>query len=161
VSLLTPPKKQRRHYSGKKKRHTQKAQVIADRQTGQIIATAFAKGKTHDFALFRQSKTKLDAARLCLADSGYQGLDKMFAQAQTPKKKSKKKSKKHPLTDQERADNRALSSQRIRCEHIIGRLKVFKILAERYRHRRKRFGLRFNLIAAVCNLQIANLQRTG
>ena len=94
----------------------------------------------------------LDAARVCLADSGYQGLDKLFAQVQTPKKKSKK----HPLTDQERADNRGLSSQRIRCEHIIGRLKVFKILAERYRNRRKRFGLRVNLIAALCNLQ-----RTG
>ena len=40
-------------------------------------------------------------------------------------------------------------------EHIFGRLKVFKILAERYRNRRKRFCLRFNLIAALYNYELA------
>ena len=41
----------------------------------------------------------------------------------------------------------------IGCEHAIGRLKVFRIFLERYRNRRKRFGLRFNLIAAICNME--------
>jgi hypothetical protein len=35
-------------------------------------------------------------------------------------------------------------------------VKIFRILAERYRNRRKRFGLRFNLIAALCNAELAN-----
>lgn len=86
---------------------------------------------------------------LCLADSGYQGLDKRHCNSQTPKKTSKH----HPLTVEDKARNRAISRQRIGCEHIIGRLKVFKILSERYRNRRKRFGLRFNLLAAICNLE--------
>ncbi|RYY79124.1 MAG: IS5/IS1182 family transposase, partial [Moraxellaceae bacterium] len=30
----------------------------------------------------------------------------------------------------------------------------FKILAERYRNRRKRMGLRFNLIAAIYNIEL-------
>ena len=34
-------------------------------------------------------------------------------------------------------------------EHVIGALKRFRILAERYRNRRRRFGLRFNLIAGL------------
>jgi hypothetical protein len=34
-------------------------------------------------------------------------------------------------------------------------LKIFRILAERYRNRRKRFGLRFNLIAAIINFELA------
>jgi len=141
-------KKQRRYYSGKKKRHTQKAQVIADLRTGRIIATAFCEGKCADFALFKRSKTPLTLMGLCLADSGYQGLDKLHANTKTPKKKSKH----HPLTDAQKVSNRALARHRIRCEHVMGRLKVFKILSERYRNRRKRFGLRFNLIAALCNL---------
>ena len=37
-------------------------------------------------------------------------------------------------------------------EHAIDRLKIFRILAERYRNCRKRFGLRLNLIAALTNL---------
>jgi len=86
----------------------------------------------------------------CLADSGYQGLNKQHQNSQTPQKKSKH----HPLTKEEKASNRAISRRRVGCEHIIGRLKVFKILSERYRNRRKRFGLRFNLIAALCNLEV-------
>ncbi|MDR2764965.1 MAG: IS5/IS1182 family transposase, partial [Tannerella sp.] len=39
-------------------------------------------------------------------------------------------------------------------EHAIGFVKRFRILSEHYRNRRKRFGLRFNLIAAICNLEL-------
>ncbi|MHB9148370.1 MAG: IS5/IS1182 family transposase, partial [Candidatus Amoebophilus sp.] len=39
-------------------------------------------------------------------------------------------------------------------EHIIGMLKRFKILAEPYRNRKKRFGLRFNLIAGIYNYEL-------
>ena len=64
-----------------------------------------------------------------------------------------KKSKRHPLTEEDKANNRAIARERIGCEHVMGRLKVFKILSLPYRNRRKRFGLRFNLIAAICNLE--------
>jgi hypothetical protein len=59
------------------------------------------------------------------------------------------------LTDDQKAANRSLSSQRTYVEHSIRRLKVFRILSERYRNRRKRFALRFNLIAAIYNLEYA------
>lgn len=123
--------------------------MIGDKISGKIIATAFCEGKTQDFALYKKSRTVLPLQTLCLADSGYQGLDKRHPNSRTPKKKSKH----HQLTDQEKANNREISRQRIGCEHLIGRLKVFRILSERYRNRRKRFGLRFNLIAAICNVE--------
>jgi transposase len=113
------------------------------------MATAFCEGKKNDFALFKASRTALSLSTLCLADSGYQGIHKVHANTQTPKKKSKH----HPLSALERARNRLISQDRIGCEHVIGRLKVFRILMERYRNRRKRFGLRFYLIAAICNLE--------
>jgi hypothetical protein len=43
---------------------------------------------------------------------------------------------------------------RVVVENIIRTLKIFRILAEKYRNRRKRFGLRLNLIAAMCNFQL-------
>src|SRR5215210_515174 len=134
------PKKQRRHYSGKKKRHTQKAQLIADKNTAMIIATCFSNGRTHDFALFKAHHGAVSPTCSYLADSGYTGITSYHANSQTPCKKSKH----HPLSPQDKAHNRQLSRQRIVAEHIIGRLKVFRILCERYRNRRKRFGLRFN-----------------
>ncbi len=122
---------------------------MADKSTGKIVATAFCEGKTADYALFKRSRTALVAAKEALADSGYQGLEKRCKNSRTPTKKSKK----HPLSDAERERNKDISRQRIGCEHVIGRLKVFKILSERYRNRRRRFGLRFNLLAAICNLE--------
>ena len=56
---IARPKKQRRSYSGKKKRHTQKAQVVADPTTKRILITNFSAGRTHDFKLFQQSRLPL------------------------------------------------------------------------------------------------------
>ena len=143
----TPEKKQKHSYSGKKKRHTQKAQVIADPRTGRILATAFSTGRTHDFKLFTKSRSALLPQTQCLADSGYLGLKKQHENSRLPDKKSKL----HPLTQEQKANNHQLSSERFVSKHIIRSVKIFRILAERYRNRRKRFGLRFNLIAALYN----------
>jgi len=66
----------------------------------------------------------------------------------------KKKSKKHPLTKEIKKKNKKISQDRIINENIIGMIKRFKIIADRYRNRRKRFGLRFNLIAGIYNYEI-------
>ena len=42
------------------------------------------------------------------------------------------------------------------AEPIIRSLKIFRILSERYRNRRRRFGLRFNLIAALYNYELCD-----
>ncbi len=115
-----------------------------------IIATDFTTGSTHDFLLFKQSRSIPAATTKVLADSGYQGIAKVHSNSETPTKKSKL----HPLTKAQKAANQALSRQRIVVENILCRLKVFRILSERYRNRRKRFGLRFNLIAAIYNLEL-------
>ncbi len=85
-----------------------------------------------------------------LADSGYQGLDKLHEKSRTPKKKSKKAQ----LTKDEKRSNRELSRRRIVVENVIRSLKIFRILLERYRNRRKRFALRFNLIAGLYNFEL-------
>jgi DDE superfamily endonuclease len=124
--------------------------VIVNRRTKAILATAFAKGKTHDFQLFKDSRSGISDPTRSLGDAGYQGLMGLHANSQTPVKKSKH----HPLTTEQKAHNRALAHERILVEHVIRALKIFRILSERYRNRRKRFGLRFNLIAAIYNSEL-------
>ncbi len=65
----------------------------------------------------------------------------------------KRKTKKNPLTKEDKQNNQHLARERVLNENVIGLLKRFKILADRYRNRRKRFGLRFNLISGVYNLE--------
>jgi hypothetical protein len=40
-------------------------------------------------------------------------------------------------------------------ENIIGMPKKFKIIADKYRNRRKIFGLRLKLIAGIYNMELA------
>lgn len=112
-----------------------------------VICTALTNGKRHDFRLFKESGVRLLSEIKALADTGYQGINKLHANAELPKKKSKK----NPLTKEDKRKNQLLSSERVLNENVIGMLKRFKIIAERYRNRRKQFGLRFNLIAAIYN----------
>ena len=118
--------------------------------TGEIICTAHGKGKMHDFCLFKQSKIPLSQTIECLADKGYQGIQKIHANSQVPKKKPRK----GELSSSDKKRNRELARNRVIGEHINRRLKIFRILADRYRNRRKRFGLRFNLIAGLYNYEL-------
>ncbi len=86
-SPIERQKKQRGYYSGKKKRHTLKAQVLVNQATGQIICTAFGKGRVHDFHLFKLHRLPMLPEQLCLADKGYQGIAKLHPCSCTATKK--------------------------------------------------------------------------
>ena len=131
------------------KKHTQQAQLIINQHSWQIIATAFSRGSKHDFQLLKDSQTTISQQIRCRADFGYQGLANLHAKSWRPKKKSKH----HPLSRQEKMTNQHLARGRIQIEPVIGKLKVFAILCQRYRNR-QRFWLRFNLIAAIYNLEL-------
>ncbi len=75
------------YYSGKKKRHTLKSQVVVNQATGHIICTAHGKGRVHDFRLFKGSGVRVHPQRQCLADRGYQGLAKLHPNSYIPHKK--------------------------------------------------------------------------
>ena len=123
---------------------------MADQKTAKIIATAFALGSQHDFNLFKEDGSDIAEHIRILADAGYQGLAELHENCQTPFKKSKY----HPLTKKQKQKNRSLARRRILIEHIFRKLKVFRILSEKYRNRRKSFALRFDLIAAIYNLEL-------
>ena len=124
--------------------------MIINQKDGRVICTAFGKGRQHDFALFKQSKIHLAPSVLLLGDSGYQGLQKVLQNVLLPQKATKR----FPLTNAEKQDNTVLASVRIKVENALSFIKRFKVFSTRYRNRARRFGLRFNLFAAICNLEI-------
>lgn len=104
----------------------------------------------HDYKLLKTSDIRLKETTKALTDTGYQVLQKVHKNTSMPKKKSKK----NPLTADDKKQNKKLSSGRVINEHVIGMVKRFKIVADKYRNRRKRFGLRFNLISGICNFEL-------
>lgn len=138
--------KQRRKYSGKKKRHTHKIQLVIDANTKQIICIHFAKGSCHDFKLYKNSKLHIHPDIKQKTDSGYQGSKKIHPNTDNPIKGSKN----HKLTKEEKKQNRELAKQRVFIEHTNAKCKVFKLMENRYRSH-SRMGLRFTLIACFVN----------
>ena len=126
-----------------------KAQAIVTSQ-GRIVSLDIAVNYCHDMKLFKISRRNIGQADKILADSGYQGIMKMYSQAQTPRESSKLKL----LTLEDKAYNHALSKERIKVENIFAKVKTFKIFSTPYRNRRKRFRLRMNLIADIINREL-------
>ena len=124
--------------------------MLLERGTRRILAVRVGKGRRHDFPLYKQSQTRVHPGVEVFCDTGYQGLQKLHANTRKPHKATKKR----PLTREQKQANRQINSRRVAVEHAIRRLKVFRLLGERDRNRRKRFGLRVNLIAALTNLQL-------
>ena len=141
-----PSRKQRCWYSGKKKRHTIKTEIVTT-EMGRIVSISKpAPGRVHDLEIRRRGPPLPSYSRV-YADSGYQGLQEQHAAIEIPYKKSKKS----PLTKDQRTYNHALSSFRVRVEHSIGRLKFFRILSERYRYPRDRYSVKISTVAGIIN----------
>jgi len=85
-----------------------------------------------------------------LVDSGYQGLQKKHPKTKLPIKKTKKR----PLSKEDKKYNRKLSSIRVLVENTICKIKTFRIVQQQFRNRRCRYGLIMQIIVAIVNLKM-------
>ena len=143
-----PKKDQKVYYSGKKKRHTLKTEIRITLKKRIVRVSKERPGSLHDFALYKEEQP-LDKDTRGYADSGYQGLDKVHQATEIPYKASKHK----PLIEGEKEYNTALSRLRVKVENVFAQLKTFKILSDRYRNKRKRYNIKFNIIAGSVNMK--------
>jgi hypothetical protein len=120
--------RQKRVYSGKKKRHTLKTQIVTD-QDGEILdVDAGHRGPAADVKIYAQAPPPPpvdDKPRL--GDKAYVGAEPAV---QTPHKKPKG----GELTAEQKAENKTLASLRVHVEHGIRRVKAFRIMRDEYRH---------------------------
>ena len=114
-----------------------------------IMSVICAKGRQHDFTVYKINRLFLHPKTLLLADSGYQGLQKLHIKTKLPIKKKKG----IPLTVKDKAHNKTLSKQRIFIENVNRRCKVFRIVKEVYRGKHKNYSLTWRLVSALVNLR--------
>ena len=138
--IFALPKKKIKFYSGKKKKHTLKTQVILNARLKQIVSIQIESGRKHDLRIARKHVKELIIYPCVMADLAYKGFHQIKSKPLIPIKKSKKIS----LLKIAKQINKEISRRRIAIEEINCQLKHFRILIERYRNRWKRFGLRMN-----------------
>lgn len=129
IFIQRPKRNQKQYYSGKKKRHSMKVQIIYDLTAHKIVSFYISNGKTHDFKMFKESNPRFREFLKGLADSGYQGISKIWSSMETPYKKPRS----GELSDEEKEFNSLLGSIRIAIEHVNAWLKRFRMIKDCYR----------------------------
>lgn len=150
IQRLKDQNKQERYYSGKKKIHTVKNQVFVSPTNGRILAVSdTVEGKRHDKKLFDDDPISmyLPPGAVGMADKGYEGISHPFLSMVIPKKKPPGRE----LTVGEKANNRIISSIRVKVEHPFAYMKHFNILSHKFRSRIGEADLPFKTIAAIYN----------
>jgi hypothetical protein len=133
---------QKKYYSGKQKRHTFKNQFVVLPKGADIVDVVAGKpGPMSDIKICRQIFSKFDFQQAFIGDKAYVG----ESQITTPQKKPKN----GQLTDEQKEENKLLSSRRIFVEHLIRVVKVFKVIQERFRLHKSRYN---SIILIVCSL---------
>jgi transposase len=145
---------QKRYYSGKKKCHTIKTQVIVN-ERGRIRHVADSvPGSTHDLTLLRESSLKADlpVGLTVTGDTGYRGLQNDFPEhsvALPYRPKSKQ-----VLTPEEKLHNHFISKVRIVVENTLCELKHFRALTTLFRHSLERYNQITRAIVGIVNWRL-------
>jgi hypothetical protein len=135
-------REQKKYFSGKQQSHTFKNSVISCAKGEDIIdVTVGARGPEADINLFAQQQLKFSDSQEFIGDKAYVGA----ARTTTPTKKPRGKQ----LTAEQLKDNKQISRQRIFIEHLIRRLKIFRVAADKFRLNPQNYE---QVILTICGL---------
>lgn len=139
-------KRQNKAYSGKKKAHTRKQIVLSDANRRILVLTPTKSGRRHDKRLSDKTGIfqNLPPAVTAWLDTGFQGVKKDHPNSLIPKKKTRG----HPLTEEDKQENKLISSFRVIIEHAIGGMKRYQSMQHPYRNRKPRLDDLFSLLSA-------------
>lgn len=133
---------QKKFFSGKQKSHTFKNSVISCPKGEDIIDVAVgARGPASDINLFRKQQLKFSQEQQFVGDKAYVGAPGTI----TPTKKPRGRE----LTVEQKEENKQISRQRIFIEHLIRRLKIFRIAADKFRLNSENYQ---TVILTICGL---------
>lgn len=138
-------KRQNKLYSGKKKGTTRKNIIVANENRRVLVLTPTKSGRRHDKRLADKIAlaNHLPKEVAVWTDTGFKGIEHVHENTLIPHKATKKK----PLTDKQKQENRLISSVRVIAEHAIGGIKRLRCVSDRYRNKKVNLDDTFMLLA--------------
>ena len=154
-------RKRKTHYSGKKRRHTVKTQLTVNAKGLIVHRTTHARGRTHDYAVFKRNHPDLPKKVRPIVDLGYYGIENDYPEMDPliPFKRhgggrGHGGEKGRPLTPEQKVFNSQLSKERVVVEHTISRLKKFRMMSDEFRNRLRHYDTMTNIVSGLINLRI-------
>ena len=143
------------YYSGKKKRHTVKTQLMVNNSGYILHKIAHKKGKRHDYDVYKENHPVTPKQVVIIFDLGYLG----GAEKDFPEQKSSipnRKKRNLDLSAKEMEYNKSHSKKRIVIEHTICRLKKYRILSDVFRNKLRMHNKVSDIVAGLVNYRIMN-----
>ena len=155
-----PVNKQRRklYYSGKKKKHTVKTQLMVNNRGIIIHKTNHRKGRRHDYDIYKENHPLIPKQVVNVVDLGYLGIEKDFPEqlSSLPDRKDRN----HKLSKEQKEYNQEHAKKRIVIEHTICKVKKYRILADVFRNKlRKKYNKVSDIVSGLVNYRIMNQYR--
>jgi hypothetical protein len=157
VNRPTGSDAQKPYYSGKKKAHTVKIQVVVD-PCGRIeaVGASVPGGANHDLPLLCGSGIleQLAEGEAAMVDKGYVGVKNYYPDV--PIVIPFKAGRNHPLTEEQKAYNREVARYRIVVEHTMAQLNRFTVLRQVFRgQQRGRHSQVARVVAKLVNRRLS------
>lgn len=131
-------------YSGKKKAHTIKTQVVTGKYGYIVHVSESVPGNIHDKKLFDMVGRKPPKGGFLIGDLGYLGAKDVLIPL--------KSSKHRKLNEKQKEYNHIFSKKRIVVEHTFARIKKFRRLDEKWIGKTTRYNIEFRAICGLSNL---------
>src|SRR3954451_14066687 len=148
-------KRRKIFYSGKKKRHTVKTQVMVSKNGTIIHKVDYKKGRRHDYDIYKKNHPITPKEVVNVFDLGYLGVEKDFSNQLSLLPNRKKRSMKR--SQEELEYNKSHSKIRIVIEHTICRLKKYNILADVFRNKLcRKYNKVSYIVSGLVNYRIMN-----
>jgi hypothetical protein len=144
------------YYSGKKKNHTVKNQLMVNNR-GYILhkANHHKKGRRHDYDFYKKNHPVTPKQVVNVFDLGYLGVEKDFPE-QLSALPYKRKRNQHELSQEEKEYNKIHSKKRIVVEHTICRLKKYRIMSDIFRNKLRKYNRISDIVSGLINYRIIN-----
>ena len=149
---------QKATYSGKKKTHTVKNNVITDMNGKVVFLSDTYEGKKHDKKIADEEGYVFPEGSELWQDTGFQGYRPEGVEIHQPKKKPRG----GELTAAEKAKNQCLSRVRVKVEHHISGIKRCKIVVHKFRNHTDHYA--DEVMETACglhNLRVSSRQKEG
>ena len=145
----------KQYYSGKQSEHTIKSQLLTTKELV-LHVSGNVPGSVSDSTVLAGSGIlhSIPEDVQVNLDRGYEGAESRYPNNKVYKLKRAQRN--HPLTLFEKLYNHVINKTRILVEHVIGRLKKFRIVSDLYRNRRATHGDFFLVVAGLINFRALN-----
>jgi DDE superfamily endonuclease/Helix-turn-helix of DDE superfamily endonuclease len=150
-------RKRKSYYSGRKRKHTVKTQLMVNTEGLILHKTGHRNGRKHDYDIYKHNHPITPSQVDNIVDLGYLGIEKDFPTVKSVLPIRKKKNT--LLSNDDMRCNKNHSRLRIIVEHTICKIKKFGIMGTKFRNKLRRYNNISDIVSDILNFRVMQSNR--